>query len=73
MTRSDISLAVKKEVWERAFGLCEICVTQGDFRGLHIHHRKPKGMGGTKKKFKADELILLCGKCHSAKHGIREV
>lgn len=58
---------------ERAGGLCEDCHTRGDWRGLHPHHDPPKRMGGTKHRYTDEELVLLCGSCHSARHGIREV
>ena len=68
-----ISRAVEHEILERAGGLCEVCHTNGDWRGLSIHHRRPKGMGGSKHSYTAEDLALLCGKCHSQAHHLREV
>lgn len=63
---------------DRADGRCEECRGPGDWRGLHPHHVKLKGMGGVRgaaKKVSDSEenLRLLCGKCHSRNHGIREI
>ncbi len=58
---------------ERADGCCEECHRPPDFRGLVPHHIKLKGMGGSKLLDYEDNLIVLCGKCHSARHGLHEV
>ena len=70
--RGMIPKAVRDAVWARAEGKCEECGGFGDFRGLVPHHRKPKGMGGSKRVETAEDLELLCGKCHSREHHIRE-
>lgn len=67
-----IPKAVREAVWARAEGRCEACGGFGDFRGLVPHHKKPKGMGGSKGVETEDELELLCGPCHSSKHYIKE-
>ena len=63
---------VKDKVWARAEGRCESCGGFGDFRGLVPHHKKPKGMGGTRRIETEDDLVLLCGRCHNEAHHIRE-
>ena len=69
-----IPFATRNFVWSRANGKCEDCGSTGDsLRGLQIHHIKHKGMGGSKRLDNTDNLKLLCGKCHSKAHGIREV
>ena len=68
-----LSKAVRDAVWARAEGRCEACGGFGDFRGLVPHHKKPKGMGGTRKVDAAEDLVLLCGRCHSREHGVKEV
>ena len=60
-------------VLERAKGRCEACKCPPDWRGLSVHHLYLKGMGGTKREYGLDDLIALCGRCHSAAHGIQEV
>jgi Predicted restriction endonuclease len=57
-------------VYERAQWSCEVCcVGVGDRRGVdhHIHHRRPRALGGSKR---ADtnlpsNLLLLCPDCHA--------
>jgi 5-methylcytosine-specific restriction endonuclease McrA len=58
------------EVLTRAGGLCESCKSPGDWRGLQIDHSVPKKMGGTRHEYSAEELQVLCGRCHDLKHGI---
>ncbi len=50
-------------------GLCEQCGQPPDFRKLHPHEDPFKSHGG-KLSMKSK---MLCGKCHSAKHDIKEV
>lgn len=65
------------QVYARAmdvFGVlhCEDCGSTGhdekEWRGLQISHTDPKGMGGTRKLYTAEEKKLLCASCH-AKNG----
>jgi len=65
-----ITKKLRRQVIERAGGLCEVCRGPGDFRGLAIHHKVLRSRGG---KDELDNLILLCGRHHSQAHGIREV
>ena len=57
---------------------CQRCGQPPDWRGLVEHHIEPKKMGGRKGAMKEyierpENKIWLCGKCHSAEHGIKEV
>lgn len=63
----------KARILQRAGGRCEQCHDLPDFRGLEVHEISPKQMGGTRIPYEDDELIALCGRCHSGKHGIKEV
>jgi len=56
----------------RCNGFCEKCGGAPDWRGLSIHHIVPKKMGGTSHAYTADELMLVCGECHSEFHGVIE-
>jgi 5-methylcytosine-specific restriction protein A len=53
----------------RAFGRCERCL-QATLCG-HLHHRRPKGLGGSKALDRHDvsNLVYLCPDCHSWAHG----
>lgn len=51
-------------------GRCEECHRLPDFRGLAKHHKLFRSHGG---KDNEQNLIWLCGKCHSKAHGINEV
>lgn len=56
-------------ILNRAKGRCEKCNCLGDWRGLSCHHIK-------KRRFNDDSpenLIVLCGRCHSLEEHIREV
>lgn len=71
--------AVRRLVAERAGGCCERCgqPITGEYS---IHHRKPRGMGGTKDTAinSAANLLLLCGSattaggCHTAVEKFRQ-
>lgn len=58
-------------IYRRAFFECEFCGTESFSFGISIHHRKPRGMGGTKKKEINDpsNLLLLCGSGTTGCHG----
>jgi hypothetical protein len=47
----------------------ERCTNCGNTRHLHLHHRIPLSRGGSNK---VSNLELLCGDCHSTKHGDRD-
>jgi 5-methylcytosine-specific restriction endonuclease McrA len=51
-------------------GLCELCHKPPDWRGLSPHENKHRSQGG---KLSLENSKMLCGKCHSAEHGIKEV
>ncbi len=71
--------AVRRTVTERATGACERCgkTITGPYS---IHHRKPRGMGGTRdpKANSPANLVLLCGSattpegCHTAVERFRQ-
>ena len=42
---------------------CEDCRSRS---GLHVHHRRPVGQGGT---HKPANLVVLCRRCHAKHHG----
>ena len=49
--------------------VCEDCGKAPDFRGLVLHHMTKRSQGGDESD---GNLKWLCGKCHSAEHGITE-
>lgn len=56
-------------VYERANWSCEVCTEGvGDRRGIdhHIHHRRPRAAGGSKRPDTnlPSNLLLLCPTCH---------
>ena len=62
---------LKKELVEKCGGLCELCHQPPDFRGLQKHEIIFRSHGGN--SLDRDNVLLLCAKCHSMKHGVREV
>jgi len=60
---------IKRELIEEYGEHCMKCGGLPDWRGLAIHHKIPLSKGGKTEK---PNLILLCGRCHSALHGIIE-
>ena len=55
---------------ERAGGVCESCGRVPDWRGLSGHHKVKRSQGGTDDE---GNIEILCGRCHSARHGIKEI
>lgn len=55
-------------VMARCHGHCERC---GWWVGGDIHHRQPKGMGGSTRpdRHNVENLVHLCRRCHSWAHG----
>ena len=64
---------LKAQLIEIYGNTCMCCGNPPDWRGLQLHHKRHKGMGGTTKIYELDEVELLCGKCHNEEHGIKEV
>jgi hypothetical protein len=66
--RSPLSAKTKHQVWLRDQGRCRYH-RQGlrcdRTRFLHIHHRKPRALGGSDR---LENLVLLCGEHHRAVH-----
>lgn len=58
---------VRRIIRKRAGGRCERCDW---YRGRHIHHRRVKGIGGSKQEStsKASNGLLLCPACHTQVH-----
>lgn len=67
--------AVVDLVWERDGGSCARCGTGLSFaqRGVawSVHHRRPRGMGGTKQAWvnQPANLVTLCGSGTTGCHG----
>ena len=62
---------LKAQLMERCRGLCEDCGQLPDFRGLAKHEKVFRSHGGN--PLDPENCQMLCGKCHSKAHGIREV
>lgn len=67
MTRraTGFPLKVRTLIVERAQGLCERC---GEAKpGMQIHHRRPRGMGGSRLEDtnRASNGLYLCADCHA--------
>jgi len=59
----------------RSLGRCELCGGSLDgWDGMSVHHRRPRGMGGSKdpRSNYASNLLILCGSGTSGCHGLVE-
>jgi 5-methylcytosine-specific restriction protein A len=63
---------VRQEVIERAQGRCELC--NGPLQPMSVHHRRPRGMGGTRRDWvnEAGNLLAVCGTGTTGCHGMIE-
>ena len=80
----DEELEVRQQLCERAGGcwvhsgnsyscsggFCELCHKPPDWRGLHPHEEPFRSQGG---KLSLKDSKMVCGKCHSELHNLREV
>ena len=76
-------LAIRNKLCERAGGLfvtdgthfrciggkCEGCGRAPSWIGLHPHEKIFRSQGG---KLSMENTVMVCGRCHSAEHGIKE-
>lgn len=67
-----VSVETRLIVIQRAGYLCEKCLGPlGTLEGMSVHHRRPRGMGGTKRPGinEAENLLALCGSGTTGCHG----
>ena len=64
-------IKLSQELLEQSNGLCMNCGQLPDWRGLSKHEKVFRSQGGN--PLDKDNTILICAKCHSEKHGIKEV
>lgn len=62
---------LRDELMNRCKGYCEICGNWPDWRGLAKHEKKKRSQGGD--PLDPENCVMVCGKCHSATEGIKEV
>ncbi|WP_306358689.1 MULTISPECIES: HNH endonuclease [unclassified Nocardia] len=63
MRSTDPPAALRAAIAERSAGLCERC---GAARAVLIHHRRPRGMGGSRRSDTNTfpNLLHICSPCH---------
>ncbi len=61
---------LKAELIEESGGLCQICGKEPGGLGLSLSHTIPLSRGG---KTEFSNLKVLCHKCHSLRHNIKEM
>ena len=66
MVKHKVNYMKAHDLCESDVVLCELCWKPA----ADIHHKLKKSQGGTDE---ASNLIALCRKCHSAKHGIKVI
>lgn len=52
---------IRRLVDERDFNRCVVCGEWTQGRTYSLHHRRPRGMGGTRKPDTPANLITVCG------------
>ncbi len=64
---TDIPPMIREAVYIRAAGRCESCGHLVSVEtGRHVHHRRPRGMGGSRDTAtnRLSNLLCLCPSCH---------
>ena len=61
--RTGFSPAVRQQLEQRSGGVCEIC---GISAAEQAHHRRPRGMGSTRRSETnyPSNALMLCAACH---------
>lgn len=62
---------LSKQLIEECQGLCSDCGSPGDWRGISKHEIKFRSHGGD--PLDRNNVLMLCGKCHSKRHHLKEV
>ena len=57
--------AVRQAVWARADNCCERCGLSIVNQPGAIHHRRTRGMGGSRRSNYAENCVVLCDPCHT--------
>jgi hypothetical protein len=60
----------RREILQRAQGLCEECFVEG--AALQVHHKSYR-RGAEPWEYADDDLIALCGGCHADRHEIERI
>lgn len=55
--------------FERAVGACEVCGYRLPEKGWNLHHRRARGMGGTRRKVSCADGLVVCGSGTQGCHG----
>lgn len=61
---------LSQQLLSKCNGLCMDCGNPPDWRGLSKHEIVFRSQGGN--PLEESNCILICGKCHSKRHGIIE-
>ena len=62
--------AFTAELVNRTGGRCQRCGQLPDWRGLSKHEKVKRSQGGD--PLDPNNCEILCGRCHSKEHGIKE-
>ena len=73
MSRRGYHIYLQTEHWQKLSQKkrreCQNCVVCGERENLCVHHQRYSDtMGSTHFREKDNDLLVLCGKCHSAWH-----
>lgn len=63
--RSAAVACIRRGVFLRSNGVCEICSTPISEESGHMHEKKHRGQGG---EISLDNSVFICPKCHQRQH-----
>lgn len=58
---SEFTPKQRQACWQRAQGHCEVCGARLREKGWNLHHRRGRGMGGTRIPITCADGLVVCG------------
>src|ERR1035437_3756586 len=66
--RTEAVASIRKQIFYRSHGYCEICGALVLETSGHMHEQVPRGKGG---EISLENSIFICPKCHAREHSDR--
>ena len=68
MLRAVAVFHIRRQIWIRSNGMCELCTSVVTETSGHMHEQQHRGKGG---EISLDNSVFICPKCHQDAHSDR--